>query len=194
MARTARPDFGAVVARHLSPPEDRVRLAWIALFVFGAVFLLIPPFILDPRPGPPRAVYFLIWFAFLAAAIRSLVARYLSTPTVVLEHGLFLPAYLPRHWLKLRSRAVLFSDLVRVELDNTAFRAGTHLFETTRGPKRCAKAYFPPAKRFAEQMKQLAPDLEVEFVDRRGNRRRYAPVVARRPRKEKPKGERSDAK
>lgn len=194
MARSPRPDFGSVVARHVAPPEDRVGLAWITIFLFGAIFLLVPPFILDPRPGPPRAVYFVIWFAFFAAAVRSLSARYFSTPTVVLERGIFLPAYLPRHWLRLRSRAVLFSDLRRVELDNTPFRAGTHLFETAGGPRRVAKAYFPPAKRFAQEIKRVAPDLEVELVDRRGRHKRYAPVVTKRTRKEKPEGDRADAK
>lgn len=194
MARPPRPDFGAVVSRHTVPREDLIGVGWVALFVFGAVFMISVSFIFDPRQGPPRIVYYLLWLCFVAAAARSITARYFSTPTVVLERGIFLPAYLPRHWLALRSRAVLFSELKRVELDATSFRAGTHLFVTAEGPRRCAKAYLPPAKRFAEVLKRVAPEVEVDLVDRRGKHKRFAPVVSKRPRKEKPKGEEAHAK
>ena len=194
MAGQGRPDFGAVVSRHEAAPEDRVGRGWIAIFVFGAVFLISVSFVFDPRPGPPRPVYYLLWLAFVLAALRSIVGRYFATPMVVLELGLFLPAYRPVHWLRLRKRAVAFSDLKRVRLDSTSFRSGTHLLETTRGPVRCAKAYFPPAKKFADELKGLAPAVEVEFVDRRGKRKRYAPAVSRKPKKPTAKGDGSDAK
>lgn len=194
MPGSPRPDFGAVVLRHDLPQEDRVGRGWVAIFVFGSVFMLGAALFFDPRPGPPRPVYYLLWLAFVAAAARSIAARYFSTPSVVLERGLFLPAYLPRHWLFLRARAVPFAELKRVELDNTPFRAGSHLFETARGPRRCAKAYFPPAKRLAEEIKRLAPEVQVALVDRKGRHKLYAPVVSRRLRKEQPKGEQADAK
>ncbi len=194
MARHPRPDFGAVVARHSSAAEDRVGRGWIAVFLFGAIFMFAVSLVFEPRAGPPRPVYYLLWLAFVAAAARSLTMRYFTTPMVLLERGIFLPAYLPRHWVRMSGRALSFAELTRVRLDATPFRSGSHLFETASGPKRCAKAYFPPAKRFAEDLKRQAPQVEIEFVDRRGARKRYAPVVTKRPRKPKTKGERADAK
>ena len=194
MGEPARLDFGAVVDRHELPREDRVGFVWVVIFSFGAVFLAVPPLILDPRQGPPRAVYFLIWGLFVLGAARAVASRYFSTPTVVLERGLFLPAYLPRHFVRVRRRAVPFKDLLRVELDDTPLRSGTHLFVTARGPVRCAKAYFPPARKLAEAIKVHAPQVEVALIDRKGRERRYAPVVKRRPRGKEPKGERTDGK
>lgn len=194
MGGPARFEFGAVVERHELPREDRVGLVWVVIFTFGAVFLAVPPLILDPRQGPPRAVYFLIWGLFVLAASRAVASRYFATPSVVLERGLFLPAYLPRHFLRVGSRAVPFADLRRVELDDTPLRSGSHLFVTARGPIRCAKAFFPPARKLAEAIKVHAPHVEVALIDRKGRERRYAPVVTRRPREKKPKGDRTDAK
>ena len=194
MPRQGGPDFGAVVLRHEAPPEDRVGLLWIAVFVFGSFFMLAVSLIFDRRPGPPPPVYYLLWLGFVLAASRGIVGRYVATPMVLLERGLFLPAYRPLHWLALRRRAVSFDDLKGVRLDSTGFRSGSHLFETAQGPKRCAKAYFPPARKFADELKRLAPSVEVEFVDRRGKRKRYAPVINKRPRKPVAKGDESHAK
>ncbi len=194
MGGPARFDFGAVVDRHELPREDRVGLVWVAIFLFGAVFLAVPPLILDARPGPPRAVYFLIWGLFVLAAARAVASRYFSTPSVVLERGLFLPAYRPTHFLRVKSRAVPFAELKRVELDDTPLRSGSHLFVTLRGPIRCAKAYFGPPRKLAEAIKSRAPHVEVALIDRKGRERRFAPVVTRRPREKKPKGDRTDAK
>lgn len=194
MGGPARFEFGAVVDRHELAREDRVGLVWVVIFTFGAVFLAVPPLILDPRAGPPRAVYFLIWGLFVLATARSMASRYFSTPTVVLERGIFLPAYRPTHFLRLKSRALPFDDLRRVELDDTPLRSGSHLFVTVRGPIRCAKAYFPPSRKLAEAIKSRAPQVEVALIDRRGRARRFAPVVTRKPREKTPKGERPDAK
>lgn len=193
MARK-RPDFGSVVLRHEAAPEDRPGLMWITIFVFGAVFMTVVSLIFDPRPGPPRPVYYLFPLAFAWGASRMIVARFFATPTVLMERGILLPAYLPRHWLGLSSRAVAYSDITRVRVDATSFRTGTHLFETTHGPKRGAKAFFPPGKKFAEELKRVAPSVEVELIDRRGKGTRYAPAVTKKPRKPKSKGDESHAK
>lgn len=194
MARSPPPDFGKVVLRYSVPKEDLVNRLWIGVFLFGAVFLISVSFVFDPRPGPPRAVYYFLWLLFVLAAARSITTRYFATPMVVLERGLFMPAYRPAHWLFLRKRAIAFEEILRVRLDASPFRAGTHLFVTTRGPVRCLKAFFPPAKRFAEELKRQAPLIEVELVDRKGKAKRYAPVVTKRPRKPKTNGEGAHAK
>jgi hypothetical protein len=194
VARPSPPDFGKVVLRHRVAKEDLVNRMWIGVFVFGAVFLISVTFVFDARPGPPRAVYYFLWLLFVLAAVRSISARYFSTPMVLLERGIFLPAYRPAHWVFLRRRAIAFSDIRRVKLDASPFRSGTHLFETARGPVRCLKAFFPPPKRFAEELKRQAPDIEVELIDRKGKVRRYAPVVTKRPRKPSTNGEGTHAK
>jgi hypothetical protein len=194
VARAGPPDFGSVVLRHSVAKEDLVNRLWIGVFVFGSVFMISVSFVFDPRPGPPRLIYYLLWLLFVLAAMRSITTRYFSTPMVLLERGIFLPAYRPLHWLALRRRALAFEDIYRVELDNTPFRVGSHLFATKRGPVRVAKAFFPPAKRFAEELKRQAPDLEVDLIDRKGRGKRYAPVVTKRPRKPKTKEGGADAK
>jgi hypothetical protein len=177
-----RPDFGAVVLRHQVKQSDVVSPVWIFLMAFGAVFLTIPPLILDPRPGPPRTVFFIFIVLFAAAAVRMATSRWFSTPSLLLEKGIYLPLFRPRHYLAKRRRAFAFSEIRRIRLDDTAFRAGSHVFETSRGPVACPKAYFPAARALAEAVKGLAPAIEVVFEDRRGRRRKYAPVVARRRR------------
>jgi hypothetical protein len=161
---------------------------------FGAAFLTVAAIILDPRPGPPRAVYFLFVLLFALASARMVTSRYFSTPSLVLERGLFLPLFRPRHFLRTRTRAVAFRDLKRVRLDDSAYRAGSHVFETGRGPIRCPKAYFPAPRVMADELRRLAPEVEVVFEDRKGRRRRHAPVVTKRRRDAKPKGDRSHAK
>ena len=188
MPREGAPDFGGVVSRHEAAPEDRVGKLWIVIFAFGAVFMTLVSLIFDPRPGPPRIVYYLLVAGMALACIRGATSRWFATPMVLLERGIFLPAYRPVHWLNLKGRAIAFSDIKRVELDDTGLRSGTHLFETTRGPKRCAKAYFPPPRRFAAELKRAAPDLEVEFVDRRGKKKRASRPLEKRPSTTKPKG------
>jgi hypothetical protein len=180
------------VLRHELAREDRPGLLWIGVFAFGAVFMSAVSLVFDPRPGPPRPVYFLFPLLFGWLALRMATVRFKASPAVILERGLFLPAHLPRHWIRLEGRAVAFSDLKRVRIDASSFRSGSHVFETAQGPKRGAKAFFPPPKRLAEEIKRLAPQVEVELIDRRGKGRRYAPAVTRRPRR--PKGEKSHAK
>ena len=194
MPRQGAPDFGGVLLRHAALAEDRVGRMWIGIFAFGAVFMTLVSLIFDPRPGPPRMVYYLLVAAMALASIRGATGRWFATPMVLLERGIFLPAYRPLHWLNLRGRAVAFTDLKRARLDDSGLRSGTHLFETARGPKRCAKAYFPPTRKFADELKRAAPQVEVEFVDRRGRRKRYTQVVSKRPRTPKPKGGSRDAK
>ena len=179
MART-KPDFGAVVLRHQIDVTEVVRLWWISLLAFLMAFMLIAGLVFDPRPGPPRAVYFLMWALFMAGLVRAAFVRYFSTPFVLLERGIYLPIFRPRHRVAVSKRALALADITCVRLDESSFRTGSHVFETARGPIRCPKAYFPPPKKLAGELKALAPSIEVVFEDARGRRRKYSPLVTRR--------------
>jgi len=194
LGEAPRPDFGAVVTRYRVRRAELVRPFWIGLLVLGVLLFLWAQLAADPRRGPPRGVYDFIWLLFALAALRMAISRLFSTPTVVLERGVFLPAFRPRHFLRIRKRAFRFDEIRRVRLDETIYRSGSHVFETTRGPVYVPKAYLPPPKKFAEQLKLLAPEVDVVFEDNRGKRRSYAPVVTRKRRPKSPRGENSHAK
>ena len=194
MGETPRPGFGSVVARYRVRRSELIRPVWIALMAFLTALMIWAPFVADPRRGPPQAVFYLLWSLFAVAAARMLTSRLLSTPTVLLERGIFLPAFRPRHFLRIRGRAFTFDEIKRVRLDETKYRSGSHVFETVRGPVRIPKAYLPPVKRFAEELRRLAPSIEVIFEDSEGKRRRYSQVVTRKRRPKTPRGENPDAK
>jgi hypothetical protein len=185
VGKGARPDFGAVVLRHRVDPSEFARLDWIVLLAFLDVVMLGAGLFFIPRPTGPQAVYFGMWVLFTWGIVRLAYARRFSSAAIVLERGIFLPVYRPAHRLFLARRAVAFSSLRRVRLDASSYRVGSHVFETDRGIFRCAKAYFPPAKRLAQEVKELAPDVEVQLVDARGRRRTFAPLVSRRRGKER---------
>lgn len=194
MAGKPRPDFGAVVLRHQVKRSDVVAWWWMVFLLLGVALMLWAALALTPRPGPPRFAFYFLWLLFLFGAVRTFTARYLSTPSVILEKGVFLPAWRPLHLLRIRSRAIPFAEVNRVLIDKSAYRSGFHVFETARGPKRAPKAYMPPAKQLAEQIKQLAPEVEVLLVDSHGRGRVYSPIVQRKGRRGKPRGEGDGAK
>lgn len=193
MSKGSSPDFGAVILRHSVDPTERVRLVWIVLGVFLNIVMLGAGLFFDPRPRVPQPVYIGMWALFAWALVRAVFARSFASPSTLLERGIFLPVYRPIHRLRLGSRALPYASLKRVRLDATSFRSGVHVFETDRGVRRCHKAYLPPARRLAAEIKALAPDVEVVFVDAKGRRKRYAPLVSRR-RDQEPEGPRAEAK
>jgi hypothetical protein len=194
VGETPRPDFGSVVARYRVRRGELIRPVWILLMAALTGLMIWAPFVADPRRGPPQPVFYVLWAAFAVAAARMLTSRLFSTPTVLLERGIFLPAFRPRHFLRIRGRAFTFDEIKRVRLDETNYRSGSHVFETVRGPIRVPKAYLPPIKRFAEELRRLAPAVEVIFEDSRGKRRRYTQVVTRKRRPKTPRGESPHAK
>lgn len=194
MGASPRPDFGSVVARYRVRRGELIRPAWIVLMALLTALMIWAPFVADPRRGPPQAVFYVLWALFALAAARMVTSRLFSTPTVLLEHGVFLPAFRPRHFLRIRGRAFTFDEIKRVRLDETNYRSGSHVFETVRGPIRIPKAYLPPVKRLAEELRRLAPAVEVVFEDSQGQRRRYTQVVPRKRRPKAPRGENPDAK
>ncbi|HEX9710327.1 MAG TPA: hypothetical protein VGB42_10235 [Candidatus Thermoplasmatota archaeon] len=193
MSQGGPPDFGPVVLRHRVDASEFARLDWIALLAFLDIVMLGAGLFFVPRPTGPQAVYFGMWALFTWGIVRLAFARFWSSPALLLERGLYLPVYRPSHRLRLRRRAVAFAALRRVRLDASGYRSGSHVFETERGPVRCAKAYFPSAKRLASELKALAPHVEVVLVDARGRRRRFSPLVARRRARE-PEGPRAGSK
>jgi len=96
------------------------------------------------------------------------------------QNFIYLPIFRPRHRVAVSKRALALADITCVRLDESSFRTGSHVFETARGPIRCPKAYFPPPKKLAGELKALAPSIEVVFEDARGRRRKYSPLVTRR--------------
>jgi hypothetical protein len=188
-----RPDFGAVVVRHRVDPSEFARLDWILLLVFLDIVMLGAGLFFVPRPAGPQAVYFGMWVLFSWGIVRLAYARRYGSGAVVLERGIFMPVYRPIHRARLHRRAVPFDRLKRVRLDSSSYRTGAHTFEAEGATFRCSKVYFPPAKRLAQDLKELAPEVEVVLVDGKGRRRTYAPMVTRR-RGKKPGGPRAGAK
>lgn len=180
MAKGGHPDFGPAVLRHTVDRSEFARLDWIALLAFLDVVMLGAGLFFVPRPTGPQAVYFGMWALFTWGIARLAFARFASSPALVLERGIFMPVYRPLHRVFLRRRAVPFTEIRRVRIDASGYRSGSHTFETERGVFRCAKAYFPPAKRLAEEVKALAPDVEVVLLDAKGRTRNFAPLVTRR--------------
>lgn len=180
MSKGGHPDFGPVVLRHRVEASEFARLDWIALLVFLDIVMLGAGLFFVPRPTGPQAVFFGMWALFTWGILRLAYARFFSSPALVLERGIFMPVYRPLHRLFLRRRAVPYKAIRRARLDASGYRSGAHTFETERGVFRCAKAYFPPPKRLAEEIKAHAPDVEVMLVDAKGRKRSFAPLVARR--------------
>ncbi|MGH7339967.1 MAG: hypothetical protein ACREKH_05690 [Candidatus Rokuibacteriota bacterium] len=193
MSKGSAPDLGAVVLRHRVDASEFARLDWIALLAFLDIVMLGAGLFFVPRPTGPRAVYFGMWVLFTWGIVRLGFARYFSSPALLLERGIYLPVYRPLHRLVLRRRALPYASLRRVRLDASTYRSGSHVFETDRGPVRCAKAYFPPAKTLAAELKSLAPHVDVVMVDAKGRKRNFSPIVGRRRDKE-PEGPRAGAK
>ena len=180
MSKGSAPDLGSVVLRHRVEASEFARLDWILLLVFLDIVMLGAGLFFVPRPTGPRAVYFGMWALFSWGIVRLAFARFFSSPALLLERGIYLPVYRPVHRLMLRRRALPFASVRRVRLDSSSYRSGTHVFETERGPVRCAKAYFPPAKTLAAELKSLAPGIEVVFVDAKGRKRKFSPLVSRK--------------